>query len=43
MAKKGQTFQSYTEEFKLQAIHLYENGGMSYQAVAKQLFLVPPK
>jgi transposase len=37
MARKGQTFQSYTEEFKLQAIHLYENGGMSYQAVAKQL------
>ncbi|WP_240371820.1 transposase [Anoxybacteroides rupiense] len=37
MVKKGQTFQSYTEEFKLQAIYLYDNRGMSYQAVTEQL------
>lgn len=37
MAKKGQTFQSYTEEFKLQAIQLYEGGDMSYKNVADAL------
>jgi transposase len=37
MARKGQTFHRYTEEFKQRAIHMYENEGMSYQAVAKKL------
>jgi hypothetical protein len=31
MARKGQTFHRYTEEFKQRAIHTYENEGMSYQ------------
>jgi transposase len=37
MAKKGQTFQQYTEEFKAKAVHMYEHEGMSYDAVAKAL------
>ncbi|AWP27273.1 transposase [Paenibacillus sp. Cedars] len=37
MAKKGQVFQSYTEEFKLRAVQCYLEGSMSYQAVADKL------
>ena len=37
MAKTGQTFQRYSEEFKQKAITLYERKGMSYEAVAKEL------
>ncbi|MED0737019.1 transposase, partial [Aneurinibacillus thermoaerophilus] len=34
MAKKGQKFQHYTPELKVEAVRLYEEEGMSYQAVA---------
>ncbi|MED0738440.1 transposase, partial [Aneurinibacillus thermoaerophilus] len=34
MAKKGQKFQHYTPELKAEAVRLYEEEGMSYQAVA---------
>lgn len=37
MAKKGQTFVKHSEETKQRAIDLYENGGLSYQAVADAL------
>lgn len=37
MAKKGQKFQDYTAELKMEAVRLYEAGGMSYQAVADKL------
>ncbi|PHF04986.1 transposase [Bacillus sp. AC79A.1] len=37
MAKKGTTCRKYTEAFKLKAIHLYENGGRSYDAIAEEL------
>jgi len=37
MAKKGQTFKRYSEEFKLKAVNMYLLGGMSYQAIAKEL------
>jgi transposase len=37
MAKKGQKFASYTPEFKMEAVRLYLEEGLSYQAVAKQL------
>jgi transposase len=36
MARKGQTFHRCTKEFEQRAIHMYENEGMSYQAVAKK-------
>lgn len=36
MAKKGQTFQSYTEEFKLEAVRAYLQGSSSYKVVAQQ-------
>lgn len=37
MANKGQTFNEYTEELKQRAIDMYENGGLSYLAVANAL------
>ncbi|MED0677347.1 transposase [Aneurinibacillus thermoaerophilus] len=37
MAKKGQKFQHYTPELKTEAVRLYEEEGMSYQAVAERL------
>lgn len=36
MAKKGQTFQMYTEEFKLKAVRAYLDGSSSYKIVAEQ-------
>ncbi|WP_435367938.1 transposase [Paenibacillus lutimineralis] len=36
MAKKGQTFYSYTEEFKLSAVKAYLEGGASYKVVAER-------
>lgn len=37
MAKKGQVFQSYTEEFKLRAVQCYLEGSTSYQVVADKM------
>lgn len=37
MAKKGQVFQSYTDEFKLRAVQCYLEGSTSYQALADKL------
>jgi transposase-like protein len=37
MAKKGQTFKQYTEEFKLAAVQEYMKGLSSYKLVAKKL------
>ncbi|MFD0698743.1 IS3 family transposase [Paenibacillus sp. GCM10027628] len=37
MAKKGQVFQSYTEEFKLEAVKAYVEGSSSYKVMAEQL------
>lgn len=37
MAQKGQTFKRYSEKFKLKAVNMYLLGGMSYQAIAKEL------
>lgn len=37
MAKKGQKFANYTPEFKMAAVRLYLEEGLSYKAVAKQL------
>jgi transposase len=37
MAKKGQIFQSYTEEFKMEAVRAYMEGSSSYMVVAEQL------
>jgi transposase len=39
MAKKGQQFQKYTEEFKLAAVKAYVEGSASYQVVAEKLEL----
>lgn len=36
MAKKGQTFQTYTEEFKLNAVRAYIEGTASYKVVAER-------
>ena len=37
MAKKGQTFQRYTEEFKLSAVHDHmSKGSSSYKVVAER-------
>ncbi|RHW42267.1 transposase [Neobacillus notoginsengisoli] len=35
MAKKGQTFKSYSEEFKLNAVMKYVNGSKSYKVLAR--------
>jgi transposase len=37
MAKKGQRFNSYTEEFKRKAVMKYINGSKSYQTLADEL------
>lgn len=37
MAKKGQTFKQYTEEFKLAAVQEYMKGSSSYKMVAEKL------
>jgi transposase-like protein len=37
MAKKGQTFNSYSEEFKLNAVMKYVNGSKSYKVLAEEL------
>ncbi len=37
MAKKGQTFASYSHEFKTEAVRLYEEKKLSYKAIAKLL------
>lgn len=39
MAKKGQTFQRYTEEFKKKAVQRYEKGEESYRTIAADLGL----
>lgn len=39
MAKKGQVFQSYTEEFKRKAVETYLTGAGSYQVVAERLVI----
>lgn len=39
MAKKGQVFQNYTEEFKLKAVEMYRNGEGSYGFLSKGLGL----
>lgn len=39
MARKGQTFQHYTEEFKIKAVNMYEEGNKSYQTLATELGL----
>jgi transposase len=36
MAKKGQTFQQYTEDFKLTAIKAYLEGSTSYKVVSEK-------
>lgn len=36
MAKKGQSFQTYTEEFKLKAVKAYLEGSVSYKVVAER-------
>ncbi|MCF6137410.1 transposase [Pseudalkalibacillus berkeleyi] len=37
MAKKGQRFQTYTNEFKQDAVMKYVNGSKSYKALAEEL------
>lgn len=37
MAKKGQQFQTYTDEFKLSAVMKYINGSKSYRVLAEEL------
>ncbi|WP_419146700.1 IS3 family transposase [Priestia endophytica] len=37
MARKGQTFRQYTEEFKRKAVQMYESEEKSYQIVADEL------
>jgi transposase-like protein len=37
MARKGQVFQQYTEDFKLAAVREYLNGSASYNVVAEML------
>jgi transposase len=37
MAKKGQQFQTYTDEFKLNAVMKYVNGSKSYKVLADEL------
>ncbi|MBM7568760.1 transposase-like protein [Paenibacillus sacheonensis] len=36
MAKEGQTFQSYTDEFKLKAVKAYVEGSASYKVISEQ-------
>ncbi len=37
MAKKGQRFEKYTDEFKQNAVMKYINGSQSYKALAEEL------
>ncbi|RLQ94271.1 helix-turn-helix domain-containing protein [Falsibacillus albus] len=37
MAKKGQTFNNYSDEFKLKAVMKYVNGSKSYTVLAEEL------
>jgi transposase len=37
MAKKGQTFNSYSEEFKHNAVMRYVNGSKSYKVLSEEL------
>lgn len=37
MAKKGQVFQTYTEEFKIKAIQTYLAGSESYKASRREV------
>jgi transposase len=37
MAKKGQIFQTYTEEFKMAAVKVYLEGSSSYKMIAEQM------
>ncbi|MBP1154620.1 transposase [Paenibacillus sp. PvR052] len=37
MAKKGQIFQTYTEEFKVAAVKAYLEGSSSYKIIAEQM------
>lgn len=37
MAKKGQVYEQYSEEFKLSAVRHYLEGATSYKVVAEQL------
>jgi transposase-like protein len=37
MAKKGQTFNTYSDEFKLKAVMKYVNGSKSYKALAEEM------
>jgi transposase-like protein len=37
MAKRGQKFQQYSEEFKLTAVKAYVEGSSSYKVVADSL------
>lgn len=37
MAKKGQAFRTYTDEFKLEAVRAYLEGCTSYKRIAEQL------
>lgn len=37
MAKKGQVYQSYTEEFKVEAVQAYLTGVESYKVVAERM------
>jgi transposase len=37
MAKKGQIFKRYSDEFKLRAVNMYQQRGMSYEAIAREL------
>ncbi|NMO97096.1 helix-turn-helix domain-containing protein [Paenibacillus lemnae] len=37
MAKKGQVYQSYTEDFKVEAIQTYLTGVDSYKVIAERL------
>lgn len=39
MAKKGQTFQSYSAETKQKAVMMYENGVGSYKSISEELGL----
>ncbi|MFD2446710.1 transposase [Bacillus sp. CGMCC 1.16607] len=39
MAKKGQTYHTYTEEFKSKAVERYINGDGSYQSLSDELGL----
>lgn len=37
MARKGQQFQHYSKEFKMEAVKMYEEGNKSYQSLSEEL------